>query len=334
MLQLKFRTVRYRLLFIVLTGFIIEALPVQGRFATKKLASLARTTGFVSNDSINSDDIDTCYYFRNHPVHVKFNCDGDVSHLGYSLFCREMRKQHPSVVYDFLERYLLELDLLPNDIERRQKSRLDKVLMEGDPIRLLAAKNQNEKISINTEINHGYVVRWERGDNVLSMKINADYQLILGADELELEEIFSNKLKKKSSERNGEGDIDLIYDRYGYVKDTIRFFRQDIISLIEQECNEVSFRPKTTTEDVMFAINRDLGFVHLASFKPDQVRVYTYIPIYDASEKFINKLVPQKFSDKYIEPNENDSTVLTEDKENYMIIKELLRHTQNAIKEE
>lgn len=324
---------RNNILFTLLVGYLFYAQPVRGQFATKRLALLAKSTGILANDSLISNGKDTVYYFHDRLLHVKKNQEGHICHIGYSLFNQSLRIQNPSIVYDFIERYLLELDLLSSDTERQQRNRLDKVVIQGDPTKFLSSNNENEKITINNEINHKYFVLWERGKRQLAMEFNADYQLILGANDLELEEIFANKLKKKAYKRNGEGDINLIYDRYGYVKDTIRFFRQDIISLIEEECKETSLRPKSATEDVMFAINRDLGFVHLASFKPDQARVITYIPIYDASEKFINQLVPQKGSDKYVEPDGNISKVSSGAKEDYMIIRELLRNIQNAIKE-
>ena len=287
---------RYIILFAVLVECTLCVLPARGQFVTKRLALLYQATGIVLNDSVmrvsKQHDFDSIYYFRNHPIHIKTNPLGEISHLGYSLFGADIRQKNPPVAYDFIERYFLELDLDGNDVKRQLRLKKDGVVCAGNPISLISGKSKMESITINNEVNHKYIIELQRGDSHLAMAFNADYQLILGADDIELEEILAKKIRMIASEHNYTGDFKLIFDRYGYVKDTIAFSRQDIIKLIEEETEDHSFQSKTETEDVLFAINRELGFVHLATFMPNQVRLIAYIPIHDASDFFISQMVP------------------------------------------
>jgi len=286
---------RYIILFAVLAGSIFCVLPTCGQFVTKRLALLSQATGIVINDTISKSgqhDFDSICLFRNHPIHIKTNQQGEISHLGYLLFDTDFRKNNPSVVYDFIERYFLELDLDGNDVKRQLRLKKDGVVCEGNPISMVSAKGKIESVKINKEVNHKYLIELQCGKNHLSMAFNADYQLILGADDIELEEILSKKIKRIAAKHNYTDNFKLIFDRYGYVKDTIAFSRQDVVALIEEDCEEHSLQSKTETEEVLFAINRELGFVHLASFKPNEARLIAYIPIHDASDDFINQMVP------------------------------------------
>lgn len=287
---------RYVILFAVLVGCIFCVLPARGQFVTKRLALLYQATGIVLNDTVigmsKQHDFDSICYFHNHPIHIKTNQQGEISHLGYSLFDADIRQKNPSVVYDFIERYFLELDLDGNDVKRQLRLRKDGVVCDGNPISLISKKSKMESVTINKEVNHKYLIELQRGDSHLAMAFNADYQLILGADDIELEEILAKKIRAIASEHNYTDEFKLIFDRYGYVKDTIAFSRQDIIKLIEEESEDQSLQSKTESEDVLFAINRELGFVHLATFRPNQVRLIAYIPIHDASDFLINQMVP------------------------------------------
>lgn len=285
----------YIILFTVLAEFTLCVLPARGQFVTKRLALLSQATGIVISDTISKSeqhDFDSICVFHNHPIHIKTNQQGEISHLGYLLFDADFRQKKPSVVYDFIERYFLELDLDGNDVKRQLRLKKDGVVCKGNPINLVSTKAKIESVKINKEVNHKYLVELLSGNKSVVMAFNADYQLIWGADDIELEDILAKRIKRIASKHNYPNNFKLIFDRYGYIKDTIAFSRQDVISLIEEDCDEHSLQSKTETEEVMFAINRELGFVHLVAFKSNEARLIAYIPIHDASEDFINRMVP------------------------------------------
>lgn len=283
------------ILFIGLVGCFVSIQPIHGQFVTKRLASLAKTTGVVLSDSLKAIkplDIDSAYHFRNHPLHIKTDNEGAICHIGYSLFGSRIRQANPSVVYDFIERYMLELDLAGSKQQIESRLKQDNVICKGNPKMMIASDNKDEVLMIDNRTCHKYLVQWQRGDNYLTLEFNADCQLITGANDKELEDILTNKIKRISQGRYCENDYLLIVDRYGYAKDSVRFCRQDIVSLLEEECDGSFLHYKNNHEDVFFSINRDLGYVHLVNFKLTEARLVPYIPIYDAPDSFIHQIVP------------------------------------------
>ncbi len=337
---------RYLILSMILAWCFLSMMPVHGQYVTKRLASLARSTGVVISDTlINSEirDIDSLFFFRKHPLHIKLNNQGEVCHLGYSLFNKNGGKDSLTALYDFLERYLLELDLLSSK-ERKLRLEMDNVVCLGDPVSMIKAAGENESLKVNYETNHRYLVDWQRDDNHLTMGFDAYYQLLLGANDIELEETLWRKIQRMSSQHEHTDNFKLIFDRYGYVKDTISFRRHDVKVLIEEDCKEVSIHPKSTTEDVLFGINREMGFVHLASFKSDEAKLITYIPIHDAPDGFINQLIPPQsvnepvivYSDSLkIEERKSDSLnnrVVNNYWEEELLIRQFVQKIENAIR--
>ena len=336
-------------LFAVLAGCMISVLPAHGQFVTKRLASLAKSTGITISDTLRESkqkDLDSVFYFRNHPLHIMINDQGEISHLGYSLFSENRRRDSKTAVYDFLERYILELDLLENSAKRELQLKLDGVTCNGDPVKMLESDGADESLKINYEPNHKYLVQWQRGRNRLVMAFDAHYQLLLGANDIELEEIVRRRINRIANQHDYSTDFKLIFDRYGYVKDTVNFSRQDVVTLIEEECKEQSLQRKNDTDDVLFAINREMGFVHLASFKPGQARLYMYIPIHDAPDSFINQLVPPTNNQK-LDISPMDSIAVTAvnkanqdsvgngtencNNEESLIIRQCIQNIENAI---
>ena len=66
--------------------------------------------------------------YKSHPLSIIVS-DGEVEHIGYSIFSKEMRAVAPSPVYNFLERYALQANLSL----KRMKS-VERQLYEDDVI--------------------------------------------------------------------------------------------------------------------------------------------------------------------------------------------------------
>ena len=297
---MKFRNI----LLIGLTGYILNIQPAFGQFVTKRLESLALETGVLLKDTTKVSvgcDLDSAFYFQNHPLHIKKNQYGEISHIGYSLFSKEMREQNPSAIYDFLERYILELDLAKSKNETKSKLTMDHVTYDGRLPKELV--NADDFFKVNFETNHKYEVERKNGQDYFHIAFYADCQLMLGALEDELEKIMLKNIQRAAPKDSTSGDIILVFDRYGHEKDTLFFNRQKLIELIEDECEETVLRSKSETEEVLFAVNHQLGYLHMVSFKPGQARLYAYISIHNAPDSFINRLIPEKTpsKDSYID---------------------------------
>ena len=284
---------RSRILPIVLTGYFASILSAYGQFVTKRLESLAHSTGIPVYDTLrvpNKCDLDSVFFFHGHPMHVKKNQYGEVCHIGYSLFGKDVRTIKPLAIYDFLERYMLELDLIDSKEGVKEKLRMDNVFFSDKMSEDLKDKEDFFKINILTH--HKYEVEWKHGKDYCHIAFDADCQLILGALEDELEKIMSKKLHRLATKDSTDKDIMLVLDRYGYEKDTLSFCRQKLIDIIEEECDETSLKSKSKTEEVLFAINHQLGYIHLVSFKPKEARMYAYISIHNAPDSYIERLFP------------------------------------------
>lgn len=280
-------------LLIVLTGYLLNIQSVYGQFVTERLESLAQKTGIKVNDTIMAPagcDIDSSFFFRGHPLHVKKNQYGEVSHIGYSFFSKEIRKERPLAIYDFLERYLLELDLTESKEQIKEKLRKDNVIYDNKPREPIG--DEDVFFNLNILTHHKYEVEWKLGKNYFHLAFDADCQLLLGALEDELEKVMLKKLQRVAQNGSNCADIMLVLDRYGYEKDTLNFCRQSLIDLIEDDCDETSLRNKSEDEEVLFAINHQLGFIHLVNFKPGRARMYAYIPIHNTPDSFIEELIP------------------------------------------
>lgn len=282
---------------------LLVVMPAKGQFMTNRLEALAKETKVVISDSLLKEALDdnSTWMFRNRHLHIKTNQWGEVSHIGYSLFGQELRSKQPSPIYDFLERYILEYDLIPSKAEKKLRLSLDGVICEGNPLAMIKTTDSNETVQITFQKTHKYMVDWQRGDARCRLAFHANSELLLGATVIELERIMLRYLKKKVIEEGGEPDMTLVFDRYGYVKDTLQCRRQQIIDVVEGDCGEYALRPKTKNEEVLFAINHELGFMHLVSFKPNSARLYAFINMYKAPDSFIEELLGTETKETNIE---------------------------------
>lgn len=281
------------ILLIGLAGCLSNIQSAYGQFVTKRLESLAQKTGIQVNDTVLAPvgcDLDSSFFFRGHPLHVKKNQYGEVSQIGYSFFSQEIRKERPLAIYDFLERYLLELDLTESKEQIKEKLRKDNVVYDDKPRETVGDDDAFFNLKFLTH--HKYEVEWKQGKDYFHLAFDADCQLILGAFEDELEKVMLKRLQRAESKDSTCADIMLVLDRYGYEKDTLNFCRQRLIDIIEEDCDETSLRSKSETEEVLFAINHQLGFIHMVSFSPEKARMYAYIPIHNTPDSFIEEIIP------------------------------------------
>lgn len=120
----------------------------------------------------------------------------------YSLFAPQIQNEYPSVVYDFLERYLYELDSLENKgVNTAPRLRDDKVtFLTGGP---QTARNitPSTAFSINKTEEKFYQVTWtDTADAVLlDLVFPMQYELILGKPKVEIEKEMKVTLSKYSN---------------------------------------------------------------------------------------------------------------------------------------
>ena len=154
-------------------------------FATERLRSMAeqcRLDG-ASLAAIPASGKDSMtFVYRGRPLAVKKNALGDISHIGYWCFPQALRDFNPSPVYDFLERYALELDLAGQT--RDIKIYRDQMTAKGDWNALTAAGDIND-FSLRKEGLKKYYFNFKRGGRSLQLDFACDCQLLISCDAIE-----------------------------------------------------------------------------------------------------------------------------------------------------
>lgn len=132
--------------------------------------------------------------YKGKPLRVKTNQFGDISHIGYKLFHDDVIAYYESTVFfDFLERYFLELDLSLDHRSPAERMSLDKVAYQGS-LSLLDKITEETPFSLDFLERRMYKISWTIGNQTLSLTVPADCQLMLGANAIELEEIFKRDI--------------------------------------------------------------------------------------------------------------------------------------------
>lgn len=158
-------------------------------FHTQRLENMARALG---KTVISSTDTLLAFGKR---VRVKANALGDISHIGYRLFNDEIvRSRRDAPVFDFVERYLLELDMQLDGRTPQVRMEHDQVVLGTGTLRLLRAVDTSTPFSIEEVTRRMYRIQWTVNGQPVSLTFPADYQLIKGANAVELEQMMQRDL--------------------------------------------------------------------------------------------------------------------------------------------
>ncbi len=176
-------------IFLLVLAVSLNGYGQDGRFATRRLNSMAKALGMEQLTESNQ-----AFAFRGKSLNYRKNRWGQVEHLGYHLFSDAIRTAQPSPVYDFLERYLLELDL-PSEFSTQLRLETDEVVVKGD-LAIAKTFDGTETFSIEEKGLQKYKVSWTKGKQTLTMAFNKDCQLLTGCNAIELEHIISRNLQR------------------------------------------------------------------------------------------------------------------------------------------
>lgn len=177
----------------------VDAAP---HFRTHCLEALAKAMKMEFPSELGADaDNDSTWRFKGRTLRVRTNHYGDISHIGYKLFDSNWASQYESrLLLDFIERYALEQDVPVEGMDKAEySSRKDVTFLQGNAS-LLKHLSSDQPLSIKEKERRFYQVEWGEKDSLkVRMHIPADYQVIAGANAIELEEIFERDLKRTSS---------------------------------------------------------------------------------------------------------------------------------------
>lgn len=186
-------------------------------FATERLRNLVSQLPSIAPNSLKSGNNYVDY--RNHTVVIRVNEWNEIEHVGYRIFADEFLKVSYIPVCDFIERYFLELSLLPpSSVEERLK--LDDVVLENGQPSEYVTMGRDATVSLHSSDFSHYRVEWESGGRMLAMVFPMDYQLISGCNAIELEKNYLRNIMRYRAPRERLSPPDI---PDGYSKD---FFLQ------------------------------------------------------------------------------------------------------------
>ena len=155
-------------------------------FATHRLQQMAVLLPKVPFNEL-SQGVHDGYTHLGHPLTVRVNSWDEVEHVGYQIFDSLTALYQPQLVCDFVERYLLELDL-GSPTDRKLRMGIDKVVVERGKIDNIHHLLCTDRLEVSKVEMRRYRVAWYReSECLLSLVFDMDYQLLSGCNAIELE---------------------------------------------------------------------------------------------------------------------------------------------------
>lgn len=173
-------------------------------FYTSRLEKIARAVGLGMAADL-PPYADTIISAGNsaRPLHVRTNANGDVSHIGYRMFDGRIVEAHGSAeVFDFIERYVLELDLKLDGRPPAVRMDIDNVKLASGSIGMLRGVTPQTPFTVEEITRRVYRLRWTMAEGELCMTFPADCQLLLGAGIVELENMLERDLRRAAPGEN------------------------------------------------------------------------------------------------------------------------------------
>ena len=216
-------------------------------FTTHRLQRMAESlpeVGFTILDY----GIHNQFTYAGHPLTIRVNEWGEVEHIGYRLFDSLTKSCYPQLACDFVERYLLELDL-DNGTDRNLRMGIDKVIVEDGSLDNLDLLSSGDMVNVSTFEMRRYRVSWHLDKRcLLSLVFDMDYQLLSGCNAIELEYNYlrsMNRLKTKMQWPENDivsdtTDEFAIVDGGHYLSESIRgdrYYQKDSIDGWRLVCN-------------------------------------------------------------------------------------------------
>lgn len=180
------------LIFIILVVSAVQAADA-ARFSTKRLETLSNYLALQQLDTLR-EGINENYSYKRHPLVIHVNQWKEIDHIGLKLIPNIIRKNNP-FLYNFLERNLLERNIVPTDSEIGFRLMWDKfhfsIGSASTALRIdTTAEFSEERVDFRV-----YKAGWSiNGKKVLEISFTMDFQMLTGCNLIELEDNFAKDL--------------------------------------------------------------------------------------------------------------------------------------------
>lgn len=171
-------------------------------YRTERLKQIASALSLrLPTDLKPSTDLGVVANRGGKEVYATTNAYGEVSHIGYRLFAPELAAHYQNEpLFQFIERYLLELDLRIDGKAADVRMDVDQVVFTRGTTALLRTLTPQTNFSFDMEEirNRFYRLTWtfDPDGKEVSMVIPANCQLIIGANAIELEQMAVRDIQR------------------------------------------------------------------------------------------------------------------------------------------
>lgn len=178
-------------------------------FRTRCLEQLARAMHLELPGKLGPDvNNDSTWTFKGKPLRVCTNSLGDISHIGYKLFNTGWAASYrPAELLYFIERMALEEDVQVPGVNRAEREARRNVMFGAGHAGILKHFSPDDATGIESRGKKGFVVRMQqvqregqKKQQRVEMAIRTDYQVLSGANAIELENIVERDLPRMSAE--------------------------------------------------------------------------------------------------------------------------------------
>ncbi|MBQ8241740.1 MAG: hypothetical protein IJZ38_13090 [Bacteroides sp.] len=170
---------------------------------------------------------------KSRPIVIETPPQGVINHIGIKLFDRAVIEKHPSLLYPFVERYLLELLMMSNHQDIMTKMKMERVKISSAIYPTLAVKEGIQKICADFSSNLSFSIICRNNRYIFScmdnhrdlmvMSFPVRHELITGYSKLEAERSFyPDLLMYKETEYTPLNEAEL----FPY-KDSLYSFNED-----------------------------------------------------------------------------------------------------------
>ena len=117
---------------------LATSLQAANGFYTQRLEKMAKVLNLSASSPTGEK------YANGKLLRIRTNTYGDISHIGYKLFNDEIMQLHgESPVFDFIERYMLELDMRLDGRSPLERMNIDQVVISKGNLQMLRAIDTN-----------------------------------------------------------------------------------------------------------------------------------------------------------------------------------------------
>ncbi len=216
---------------------LAPALYAQNSFGSQLLEQMSKVIPEVPFVSLSPGTYRQ-YSYKGLPLTIRVNQRNEVEHIGATLFHEGIIQRSP-LIYDFLERYYLSICLPLERIKSiGQQIQEDDIVIETGNLNMFPNLRKINKVVTENLSGKRCRVLWQQEDTVVcSLSFPMKYQLIAGADLVELEDRLINRVLTHRETTTILSNED--FKKEGYWEDA--FFIKEGESYILEQLNSNTF---------------------------------------------------------------------------------------------